>query len=242
MATDATGPTARSKWLSILRWATYGLMAVPVLITIVAQTVIPPLIVFFVLFIVGLVLLGRNERKGTIMLGILALLFFGINVPFILDALAHPEAWSEFIPNVIGVLSAVLALSAATALLRNRGTEKAAGTLLRVVLVVGVIAIAFSVVQTLGLDSDTARSGDVRVTAEDVEWSPEQLVVDVGGAVFVENKDLFRHTFTIEDLDISEDLGPGQDVRVELSAEPGEYEFVCEVPGHEDMEGTLTVR
>jgi hypothetical protein len=105
-------------------------MAVPVLITVVAQTVIPPLIVFFVLFIVGLVWLGRDERKGTIMLGILALLFFGINVPFILDALAHPEAWSEFIPNVIGVLSAILALAAATALLRNRGTEKAAGTLL----------------------------------------------------------------------------------------------------------------
>ena len=80
------------------------------------------------------------------------------------------------------------------------------------------------------------------VTAEDVEWSPEQLEVDAGGAVFVENKDLFRHTFTVEDLDVSEDLGPGQDVRVELSAEPGEYEFICEVPGHEDMDGTLTVR
>ena len=239
MASEAT---ARSRWLSMLRWATYGLMAVPVLITIVAQTVIPPLIVFFVLFIAGLVWLGRDERKGTIMLGILALLFFAINVPFILDAIGHPESWSEFIPNVIGVLSAIAALAATTALLRNRGTEKGAATLTRVLLVVGVVAIGFSVVQALGLESDTAQEGDVTVVAEDVEWSPEQLEVDAGGAVFVENKDLFRHTFTIEDLDISEDLGPGQDVRVELSAEPGEYEFICEVPGHEDMEGTLTVR
>ena len=239
MATEAT---ARSKWISMLRWATYGMMFVPIAITIVAQAVIPPLIVFFVLFIVGLVLLGRNERKGTIMLGVLALLFFAINIPFIVDALVHPEAWSEFIPNVIGVLGAVTALSAVTALLRNKGTEKAAGFLVRTVLVIGVVAIAGSVVMTLGLESDTAQAGDVTLVAEDVEWDPEQLEVDGGGAVFVENKDLFRHTFTVEDLDISEDLGPGQDVRVELSAEPGEYEFVCEVPGHEDMEGTLTVR
>jgi len=237
-----TETTGRSRWLSLLRWGTYGMMFVPVAITIVAQVFIPPLVVFFVLFIVGLVLLGRDERKGTITLGVLGLLFFGLNIPFIVDAVGHPESWSEFIPNVIGVLSVVAALAAVTALLRNKGTERAAGVLARTLVVLGVVAIAGSVILTLGLESDTAQPGDVTVVAEDVEWDPEQLEVDGGGAVFVENKDLFRHTFTVEDLDISEDLAPGQDVRVELSAEPGEYEFVCEVPGHEDMEGTLTVR
>jgi hypothetical protein len=132
------------------------MMAVPVIITIVAQAVIPPLLVFFVLFGVGLFLLSRDERKGTIMLGVLAILFFALNVPFLIDALAHPEAWTEFIPNVLAVAGVVLALAAATALLRNRGTERAASTLLRVVAIVGVIAIGFSVVQTLGLESDTA--------------------------------------------------------------------------------------
>jgi len=243
LTTEATTEaTARSRWLSILRWATYGLIAVPILITIVAQAVIPPLIVFLVLFIAGLIWLGRDERKGTIMLGVLALLFFAINVPFIVDALAHPESWTEFIPNVIGLLSAIAALAATTALLRNRGTEKAAATLVRVLAVVGIVAVVFSVIRTVGLESDTAQEGDVTLTAEDVEWNPEQLEVDGGGAVFVENKDLFRHTFTVEDLEINEDLGPGQDLRVELAADPGEYEFKCEVPGHEDMKGTLTVR
>src|SRR5690349_2745501 len=75
----ATEPTARSRWLSILRWATYGLIAVPILITIIAQAIIPPLVVFLVLFVAGLVWLGRDERKGTIMLGVLALLFFALN-------------------------------------------------------------------------------------------------------------------------------------------------------------------
>lgn len=237
----ASGATARMKWLSILRWAAYGVIVAIVLITAITQAVIPPLLVFLVLFVVGLVLLARDDRKGAIMLGVLALLFFALNVPFAVDGLAHPDSWSDFIPNVVGVLSALTALVAATALLRNRGTLAAAAFVTRTVLVVGVAAIAFSVITSLGVDSDTAQEGDVKVAAEDVEWRPDRLEVADGQAIFVENKDLFRHTFTIEDLDISEDLSVGQDVRVEISADPGEYELVCKVPGHEDMKGTLTV-
>ena len=136
------------------------MISVPILISIVAQTVIPPLIVFLVLFIAGLVWLGRDERKGTIMLGILALLFFAINVPFILDAHRPPGGVERVHPQRDRRARArSLALAATTALLRNRGTEKGAATLTRVLLVIGVVAIGFSVVQTLGLESDAAQEG-----------------------------------------------------------------------------------
>ena len=50
-----------------------------------------------------------------------------------------------------------------------------------------------------------------------------------------------RHTFTIEDLDIEVNLPGNADQRVDITAAPGEYEFMCKVPGHDDMKGTLTI-
>ncbi|MGH2755069.1 MAG: cupredoxin domain-containing protein [Actinomycetota bacterium] len=237
MATDPS----RSRWLSLLRGAIYALIFVPIFITAISQSVIPPLLVFLVLFVVGLFVLGRNERNGTIMLGVLALLFFATSVPFIVDGLSHPDSWSDFIPNAIGVLGALTALVAATVLLRKKGTVGAASAFGRAVVAVGLVAIVVSVVSSLGVDSDTPQEGDVRVAAEDIEWDPETLTAEGGGAIFVDNQDLTRHTFTIDELDIDEELAAGQNVRVELSADPGEYRFYCEVSGHEDMEGTLTV-
>ena len=58
----------------------------------------------------------------------------------------------------------------------------------------------------------------------------------------VENEDLIIHTFTIEDLDIDVTVGPRSETLVELPAmEPGVYKYTCEVPGHEEMKGTLQV-
>lgn len=233
--------STRARWLNLLRWGVYGLILIPVWITIISRALIPPLIVFMVLFVVGLVLLQRNEKRGTIMLGVLALLFFLLNVPFIVDGLAHPEGWPEFIPMLVGVLGTITVLAAVTALLRNRGTDKAAGMLARTVVVLGIAGLALSVFSSLSVESDERQEGDTELVAEAIEWTDESLTVSGDSAIFVENKDLARHTFTVEELDIHEEIAPGQDVRVELAAEPGEYEFTCEVPGHESMEGTLTI-
>ena len=237
----AADPSVRSRWLSLLRSAIYALIFVPVFITVISQTVIPPLLVFLVLFVVGLFVLGRNERNGTIMLGVLALLFFAISAPFIVEGVSHPDSWSDFIPNAVGVLGALTAIVAATALLRNKGTARVASGFGRIIVGIGVVAIILSIVSSLSVESDSPQEGDVRLAAEDIEWSPETLAADGGGAIFVENQDLTRHTFTIDELDIDEELAAGKDVRVELSADPGEYRYYCDVPGHEDMEGTLTV-
>ena len=102
------------------------------------------------------------------------------------------------------------------------------------------------VVATLGLSfatsSDTAEAGDVTVVAEGAEF-PETLEIAAGGAgIFLENKDLLRHTFVIEDQDVKVEMPGGKTRRVEVDLPAGEYRFICDVPGHERMEGTLTVR
>ncbi len=103
------------------------------------------------------------------------------------------------------------------------------------------------------MDKDERRPGDVVLVAEDADYFPEgedlnrkedaRITVERDGAVFVDNKDLYRHTFTVESLGIDEEVPAGVDRRVVIDAEPGRYEFICDVEGHEeDMKGTLTVR
>ena len=61
--------------------------------------------------------------------------------------------------------------------------------------------------------------------------------------VTLENKDLFWHTFTIEELGVDLRVPIGAELPVTFEAPPGEYEFICAIPGHTEagMHGTLTV-
>lgn len=59
--------------------------------------------------------------------------------------------------------------------------------------------------------------------------------------VFVDNKDPIRHTFAIEALDIEVELPANTARRVEINAPPGAYDFLCTVPGHDQMKGTITL-
>ena len=106
-----------------------------------------------------------------------------------------------------------------------------------------VVALsAVSVVAALSLEDDLAADGDLRFVAEDVEFAPDTLATDRGTlGVFIDNDDPIRHTFVIEELDVKVELPAGTARRVEFDAPPGTYRFICDVPGHEDMAGVLTV-
>jgi uncharacterized cupredoxin-like copper-binding protein len=59
--------------------------------------------------------------------------------------------------------------------------------------------------------------------------------------VFVDNRDFFRHTFTVEETSIDVELPARQGARVPVDLPAGTYAVVCPVPGHEFMASTLTV-
>jgi plastocyanin len=88
-----------------------------------------------------------------------------------------------------------------------------------------------------------APAADAVVEMKQTEFAPEVIELPAGEiAVVVENDDPIVHTFTVEDLDVDEDLGAGDEKFIEFSAEPGEYELTCEVPGHESMDAIIRVR
>ena len=104
---------------------------------------------------------------------------------------------------------------------------------------VGTLA---SIAIASGTESVAALPGDVQVTAEQLMWAPDEIVLDdsVTG-IWIDNQDGFRHTFTIPELGIDVDVPGLKARRVDVEAAPGEYQIICTVPGHESMTGTLIV-
>jgi len=87
----------------------------------------------------------------------------------------------------------------------------------------------------------------VELEAEDpYAWSVNELEAAPGQVILVTNVGALEHDFVIDELEINEELPPGEAVEVTLpdDIEVGEsYIYYCSVPGHREsgMEGTLTI-
>lgn len=198
---------------------------------------IPAVIVLIISYV------GRRfpRRAGliTVLVGMTLLIL--LNIQFVVDDVSHPEAFVNFsafgvaplVFALVGIISSIAVLRSMSDAGASRFAYGAAGVVVLAVVVSGAI--------TLGLENDAAAAGDIRIVAEEVEFMPSSASGSGTVGVFIENKDPIRHTFTIEALDIEVSIPGNMDRRVEISAPAGTYTFVCKVPGHEDMTGTLTI-
>ncbi|MGD9712591.1 MAG: cupredoxin domain-containing protein, partial [Thermomicrobiales bacterium] len=84
----------------------------------------------------------------------------------------------------------------------------------------------------------------VRIVAVDIAFLQIDVHIPAEEDVTIElfNAGSAQHNFTIDELDISVDLVPGETRTVIINAPAGEYEFYCNIPGHREagMVGTLT--
>jgi plastocyanin len=208
---------------------------------VLAEAVIPPLVALPVLMLGALALRRSRRRWGTIAAGVLGLAAVLGNAPFMIDDLSHPaDAPLQFAVSLLMLVAVIVIIAGAIGSLRSW-----AATRVRPVLGAGAAVVVLGAVAAgvfaAGADSDAAEDGDVTLQTKDIEFAPETITVASGGGVFVENDDLVRHTFTVEETDVDLSIPAGVSRRVDIDLEPGTYEFVCDVPGHEDMEGTLVV-
>ena len=91
-------------------------------------------------------------------------------------------------------------------------------------------------------DSVAALPGDVEVTAQQIMWSPEDIVIDSSATgIWIDNQDGVRHTFVIPELGIEVEIPGLKSSRIDINAAPGTYEIICDVPGHQNMTATLLV-
>ena len=186
--------------------------------------------------------------------GVLLLLLFGIQITY---AIGHPADPSGFIPTLLAVVAALLAIvgSIAAFLDVRRGTsiwnrDGRAGWV-----VTGLTGILIGATLTsLIAGSASGGGGTVAeaptttgvVTAADTKFVETSLAMknDEILGLFVINKDAFGHSFDIDALGVHVQLPPNSTTAVTIKpTATGTLEYYCAVPGHKDagMIGTLSV-
>lgn len=184
-------------------------------------------------------------RRGTV--GAIGVGFIGaITLYFMLTAaLTNIREGSPMSSVLISsVLAAVsfLALIVAIGFLANRASGSTMGPRLGVgasVLMLGGLLVWGASIARVHIDA-----GDVALVTENMAFSGTGLRVEPGEVtITMENKDLFWHTFTIEELGVDLRVPVGAELGASFEAPPGEYQFICAIPGHVEagMVGTLTV-
>jgi hypothetical protein len=227
-------------WMGVLVGSTALVAAVDLGFLALVGELIPPLVAGAALSVVGVLVVRRAQVAGVVILALTNLLMLIGAAPFAVDHLAHPDSGIDWIHAVVGMGGRIIALVAAVAVWRSVSESSA-----RMVSVVGIGLLG--VVTLVGLTATALTSGDDRqpgdvlldITATEF---PERIEVSSGDVLFIDNRHMFRHTFTVEGTDIDVALPALQGVRVAIDLPPGVYEVLCDVPGHEAMTGQLIVR
>jgi len=236
-----TGPGSGIDWPILSVWTGMGTAVAILVLTAILGAVIPPLIAFALLYGVAVWLTRRGGRAGLIMTAALSFLFLGLNAPFIVPSLSVPASTVDFVMTGVLVVLALTNLVSAIAAIRRSSTGARAGLMGRAAVGLLLVVVAVAIVGRVTYDSPPAQTGDVRLTAQDFEFSTSTLESDGGEvSVFVDNKDSALHTFTVEELDVDLQVPGGSTARITFDATAGSYEFIC-VPHESDMKGTLEV-
>jgi len=123
---------------------------------------------------------------------------------------------------------------------REARIRRATSTVIAVASVVSVVG--FFATRSTVSSSDAA--GATTVGMKNFTFTPDSLEVASGSTLLLENTDGFTHDFTISDLGVEVDVGPGSESLVDLSGlAPGTYQFVCTLHSSdgEGMIGTITI-
>ena len=173
--------------------------------------------------------------------------------------LGSPASFFDFVCGVLLVAGVLLALGAGIAYVvtaRRTSARTSAGmgerrAVLGVAAGVVLLAVVSGILTLAGRETLSAQekaSADVVIDMSDFEFDQDSYAVVPGATVLVKNSDPFRHTFTIDALDIDVALNPGSEKLVKMPDKPGTYVLYCEPhtedpddPGADDMAAVLTI-
>lgn len=150
--------------------------------------------------------------------------------------LQQPASFFDFAPGLLVIPGALLAvISCIAAIVAGRrgrmGTRVTGGERIFVRVVIGLLVLAMvasGLLTYLGRETVADATGaDQTVVAKNFEFDPVDFEVDGGDTILVRNEDAFFHTFTIDELDISVELGPGSQALVNVPDRSGTYRFYC---------------
>ncbi|HEV3463618.1 MAG TPA: cupredoxin domain-containing protein [Actinomycetota bacterium] len=206
-------------------------------------------LVFAVIMLAGTGLL----RVGTGLLGLVVLAALFVDIGFWMFPAANGNATYRvglvelLVPASLVACSLAGLIAAVAAALRLHDPEAGRATAWPT----GVLAAVF-VFASLGLvwamtdaEPQVVPEGALEVQTTNVAFVPDSLVATGGEVtVAVRNRDLFWHTFTIDDLGVDVTAPVGRVRTATFEAQPGTYSYYCRIPGHASlgMRGRLVVR
>ena len=229
------------QWLGLSRTGAITMVVFAVALQVTARTVIPPVLMIGLVFLTFVPFLNGERRKVGVGAAIFGAAAYLANLPIILDDLMNPETAPAFILQLLSTAGVVLVIAGGVGALLRR-SARTIRPLLFAVVGVFVVGVLGSVATAASTDSVAALPGDVQVTAQQIMWAPEDIVIDSSATgIWIDNKDGVRHTFTIPELGIDVEVPGLKSSRVDIDASPGTYQIICEVPGHQNMTGTLTI-
>jgi len=217
------------------------------------------LVVFGVLGLASWFWSGARRRSWfwilDVVAGLLILLMF---LPQITFDLAHPADAQGFMPTVLALLGAGLAIVGGIGAFLDvrRGRPAWSRTGRPGLVVTAVVALAVGALTTSFLAGSASSAGggvtDAPTvtgteTAQNVKFTVTTLPMKNGEVLglFVINKDDFGHTFDIDALNIHVALPARSTTAVAVKPTAiGSLQFYCAIPGHKDagMVGTIQVQ
>lgn len=205
--------------------------------------------------IAGAGLVRRRSTAAKVIAIVLAVLI-AATVFWTVFGLTLPASFFDFVPGVLVLPGVLLAVAATVVAIRSGGQERREGpgarrTATAIVGVVGALALGSAVLTLTGRDTvPEAAAAEADLTVDLTEFAFDEDVYEVGGGstVLVKNSDPFVHTFTVDELGVDVDLGPGSEKLVTIPDEAGSYILFCEPhtsdpddPSDDDMAAELTV-
>jgi len=170
--------------------------------------------------------------------------------------LSYPASFFDFVPGLLVVPGAIIAIVGSIAgMVANRRGHVVAGreggerrAIVIVVSVIGVLAVVSAVLTVSSRSNVTTTDAAAQVEMKSFKFDQATYSAPAGASVAVRNDDPYTHTFTIDQLGIDMDLGPGDAVVVDLPDQTGTYVLYCKLhtadpenPTSDDMAATFTV-
>jgi plastocyanin len=191
-------------------------------------------------FGVGLALLRwRTGLAGKLLL---SFLFADILVWMVMGTVTNIRAGERL--GTVLVPAALTGVSVTGFIAAVAGLRRREGPGANLAAALGVTIIVVATIAAIVTPTSAVGAADLRIVSEKVRFDQTTVRAPAGQlTVELANRDLFWHTFTIDELGVDLAVPVGGDRQVSFQAQPGTYRFYCRIPGHEArMNGTLTVR
>jgi plastocyanin len=205
------------------------------------------------LAVAAVMLLGAGLlrlRGGLAGLLLLCLSFANLELwmlPAALSNAGHRQGLAGILlPGALAAISLAGLVAGVAAIARRRDPAAGGAAARRAGLgAIAVVAVALVVAAAVGPGPGRPPpAGELALDFSNTAFHPATLTAPNGQVtVQLTNRDLFWHSFTIDQLAVNVDVPVGGARQVTFTVPPGSYQFYCRVPGHRQagMVGTLRV-